>query len=64
MATRIQGKSRTAKKVMGTVNYDTYTGLADTFVGRNPRTDKRGYPAYKGLPSPVLVGVTLTDSTP
>lgn len=61
MATRIQSKSRPTKRPMQKGNYSagggtfTQTGLP----GRKPKTDKKGFPDYKGLPAPVLVGVTV-----
>ena len=60
-ATRIQTKSRDAKKVMAEANYSTGGGTVafTKVVARKPRFDKKGYPAYKGLPAPVLVGVTV-----
>ena len=61
MATRIQSKSRTAKKVMATADYSTGTTLITNLVGKKPRSDKRGFPAYEGLPSPVLVGITIIE---
>ena len=60
-ATRIQTKSRTAKKVMVEADYSTGSGSVSytKIVARKPKFDKRGYPAYKGLPAPVLVGITV-----
>ena len=66
MGTRIQDKSRTAKKVMVAATYDINGGSIsyDKIIARKPGVDKRGYPAYKGLPAPVLVGITVVDTTP
>lgn len=66
MATRIQAKSRTAKKVMAEATYDLNGGNVQytKIVARRPRLDPKGFPAYKGLPAPVLVGVTVIDTTP
>ena len=63
-ATRIQQKSRVAKKVIGTAQYDTYTGLIDSQAGRKPAIDKKGFPLYKGLGFPVVLGLTVVDTTP
>ena len=46
MATRIQSKSREAKKVMVD---------GGKIIARTPKIDKRGYPDTDGTPSPVLV---------
>jgi hypothetical protein len=66
MATRIQGKSRTTKKVMVKATYDVFDGAItyDTIIARKPRLDKKGFPLYGGLPAPVLAEVTVVDSTP
>ena len=63
-ATRIQQKSRVAKKFIGSADYDIFTGIVTNWVGRKPTSDKKGFPAYKGLPFPVNMGLTITDSTP
>lgn len=44
---------------MATADYATDTGSITVTGGRMPALDVRGYPAYKGLPAPVLVGVTV-----
>jgi len=62
--TRIQEKSRHAKKVIGSADYDLNGGTVTNYVGKPLRADKHGYPAYKGIAYPVLVGLTITDSTP
>lgn len=59
MATRIQGKSRVAKKVMGTADWSTGGAVLSAFTGKQPRLDKHGFPAYDGYPSPVAVAVTI-----
>ena len=64
MATRIQGKSRVAKKVMQTAEFDLNGSVLTQGPGRKPRPDPRGYPLYAGLPTPVLVGLTVVDTTP
>jgi hypothetical protein len=46
-ATRIQEKSRVAKKVMAFEDNKTYA--------RRPKTDKKGFPTTAGEPIPVLV---------
>ncbi len=58
-ATRIQQKSRVAKKVMATADYSTGGDVVSNYVGKKPRSDPRGFPAFNGLPAPVLVGVTI-----
>lgn len=62
--TRIQGRSRVAKKVIGRASYDLNGGIMGNQVGRKPRTDKHGFPAYKGMPFPVLVHLDIVDTTP
>ena len=66
MGTRIQDKSRTAKKVMVAATFDVNgsTVTYDKIYARKPRLDKRGFPTYGGLPAPVLVGLTVVDTTP
>jgi hypothetical protein len=64
MATRIQGKSRVAKKVIGKATFDLFDSTIVWDSGKQPKFDHRGYPAYKGLPAPVLVGITIVDTTP
>jgi len=51
---------------MATGTYDLNGGsfVADSIPGRLPKNDKKGYPTYKGYPAPVLVGVTVVDTTP
>ena len=44
---------------MATAEYSTAGGSISNVTGRMPKLDERGYPAYKGLPAPVLVGVTV-----
>ena len=61
MGTRIQDRSRPTKRPMATADYATDTGSITVTGGRMPALDVRGYPAYKGLPAPVLVGVTVVD---
>ena len=46
-ATRIQEKSRVAKKVMAFEDNKT--------IARTPRTDKKGFPTTAGIPIPVLI---------
>ena len=59
MATRIQSKSRPIKRGPS-ASYSTGTGLVTGVVGRLPKLDKKGFPAYKGLTAPVSVKVTVT----
>lgn len=62
--TRIQGKSRKAKKVMGQADWDIYTGFITNYRGRKPRADHRAYKLYYALGYPVVTGLVITDSTP
>jgi len=63
--TRLQNKSRPAKRPIGTANYSTGTGAFTWTGGKKPRSDPRGYPSQvgesdgiHGVPFPVLVAVT------
>ena len=58
MATRIQSKSRPIKRG-SSITWNTGAGNATFYVGRKYRTDKKGFPVYKGIPAPVLVQVTV-----
>lgn len=49
MATRIESKSRTAKRVQGTALWDVSEGAYVSSTGKIPRTDGRGFPATAGL---------------
>ena len=66
MGTRIQDKSRPTKRPMVAATFDVNGGTLtyDKIIARNPKFDKRGFPAYKGIPAPVLVGITVVDTTP
>lgn len=66
MATRIQSKSRPTKRPMWRGEYDLNGGTITTtsVPGRVPKFDKKGFPAYKGLPHPVLTALTVVDTTP
>lgn len=66
MGTRLQDKSRPTKRPMQAFQYDLNGGsLTTTAVpGRKPKLDKKGYPAYKGAPVPVLGTVAIVDTTP
>jgi hypothetical protein len=59
MATRIQAKSRPAKKFLASATYSTGTGVVSAVSGRMPKLDDRGYPANGGVPNPVLVKITV-----
>lgn len=64
--TRIQQKSRPTKRPMwkGTFDLNGGTISTDSVPARTPKFDKKGYPAYKGLPHPVLTDLTIIDTTP
>jgi len=62
--TRIQEKSRIAKKFIGSADFDKNGDIVTNWVGRKPTVDKKGFPAYKGLPYPVNMGLTVVDTTP
>jgi hypothetical protein len=64
MTTRIQMKSRVAKRVGSTATYDIFDGTISDQTGRKPKVDKKGFPLYKGLTFPVTMGLTIVDSTP
>lgn len=49
MATRIESKSRAAKRVQGTAVWDISLGAYVTTTGKIPRLDQRGFPATAGL---------------
>lgn len=49
MATRIESKSRTPKRVQGTAVWDISEGAYVTTTGKIPRLDERGFPATAGL---------------
>ncbi len=59
MATRIQRKSRKAKKVMVAGTWSTGTFTPTKVFARMPRLDPKGFPDYAGVPAPVLVDVTV-----
>ena len=63
-ATRIQEKSRVAKKVIGEATLDIFDDSIVYTRGKKPRADLKGFPANEGVPYPVLVGLTTVDSTP
>jgi hypothetical protein len=63
MGTRIQDKSRPAKRPIAEA---TYAQIADSLTytaGKPPKNDPRGYPNgvgnRVGVPSPVLVNLTI-----
>ena len=62
LPTRLQQRSRPTKRPMWKGSYATDTGVItlETIPARTPRFDMKGYPAYKGLPGPVLCRVTET----
>ena len=62
--TRIQSKSRKAKKVIGQADYDIFTGNITNYKGKWPRADPRAYKLYYSIGYPVVVGLVITDSTP
>lgn len=49
MATRIESKSRTAKRVQGTAVWDISDAAYVSTTGKIPRLDQRGFPATAGL---------------
>lgn len=61
--TRLQhpSRSRKTKKPMTKATFTTATGAISytKVIARKPKLDKKGYPAYKGLPAPTLVDVTV-----
>ena len=61
MGTRIQDKSRVAKKYIGEATYELENGTITNWVGRKATVDKKGFPLYKGLPYPVAMGLTIVD---
>jgi hypothetical protein len=48
MGTRIQDKSRTAKRVQAVANFDQSTGVVTYVSGKPTRTDEKGFPATAG----------------
>ena len=63
MATRIQGKSRTARRTQAAVTLDAFDDSVTYSGGNPPRADKRGFPLHDGIDT-TRVAVTQVDTTP
>lgn len=64
MGTRIQDRSRRTKRPMATATFSTGTGTGGytSARAREPRRDYKGFPAYDGIPDPVLIATTAVTA--
>lgn len=63
MATRIESKSRTPKRVQAEATYEQRDGVVTYTSGKPPRTDERGFPLVGGVDSTRVKITTVVAPT-